>query len=287
MRAFGLGSVLCIAFAMVPVSVANPTPVAEGVALRAPGDSLMVSFPFKFDVSQGNRLYVYGQAVASVALTPATRGTLRLNGVPVRTDVFCTTRRYPTLSDEMLERVYGDVPYLGALRAGGSSIREAATRFLLEHSRLMRSAYVAYLDALELGSSKPDAIAGAREAMFAADTLGLLYVTEADDVSADGWWYRQHGIPGRAHLTAPDLAHGARDPAPDADYALALRSALVGGDEPCWYFIHRDGETAFVGREMVEDAAAQLDAALRSGRLTEYPIGSALLLEVQEASKGD
>lgn len=271
---------------VVAVLVLAAVLIAPGPA-GANGDSV-VSVPLHFDVPDGNRLYVYGELTPSVSLTSSRAGSLLLNGAIVNVNPMGAPKRHPTLSDEALSRIYGDVPYFRDLLERGAFVQEAGVRFHRELRRLSQSAYDAYTEAIASGLSSVEASGVARDAMLSADTLDLVYVDPDCEFYDAGFRYRERGIVGMAGLTLPDAGQTMRRPGPSASsnagYVEWVSSSLVLGVKPCWCFIHRSGEIAFVGRQMVDAVGAQVESALASGSASDYPLDAAPLAEVIAAS---
>jgi len=236
-----------------------------------PGERALVTLPLEFEVPNGNRLYLNGDRVHQVSLTADSGDSLRLNGVPI---LPWRTRQAekPEHSNEEWLQVYGKVPFVEDLLAGGMTASEAGRAYEEELRRIRAGLLRAYEEAREEGSDRTDAVEVAFGELRDIDTENLVDWDTGAEATPTGIDLHWKGLPGLNALYLGDAAE--RDDSPPTEDEKRLRAtmiyerlALLPG--PCWYVIDEGFVATVYGQDNVAEAMKQLETTRNTGTVAE------------------
>ena len=236
-----------------------------------PGERALVTLPLEFEVPNGNRLYLNGDRVHQVSLTADSGDSLRLNGVPI---LPWRTRQAekPEHSNEEWLQVYGKVPFVEDLLAGGMTASEAGRAYEDELRRIRTGLLRAYEEARAGGSDRADAVEAAFSELREIDSQSLVDWERGAEATPTGIDLHWMGRPGLAALHLGDPVE--RDDSPPTEEEKRLRAtmiyerlALLPG--PCWYVIDEGFVATVYGQDNVAEAMEQLETTRNTGTVAE------------------
>ena len=236
------------------------------------GSEPEIVFPYSLEIAEGNHLIVMGHHfTGTVVLTWEPGDTLRIEGIPVVPKRKLPERRP---SEEELESLYGNVPYVMQLVDSGASWHDASASYGLVRGELSKTLERVYWDTVNETGSEDLAL----QAVWNALDWSLVDSTAVQKVSPRGvilvWKGMKHSHTIEFRDSHPDSFtkpppkhHSAKYV---ADWVKRLSGRLSGKKGGPWMEVIYPGRTSLGGKSVAEALRQFRDAA--DGKRTDGPL---------------
>jgi hypothetical protein len=198
--------------------------------------------------------------------------------------------QHPTLSEERLAKLGGNIPYVQTWIAQGVTYQEASTRYARAQKAVYDAGSQAYAKARQAGLSDLESENLAHAAMQEADVHDLVDWTLTSRAACE---ISMHWI----GMSPPKVvvSYCCSGSSPDENlvwpehtkriHSTSLYYYLVTLQGPCWVIIHEDNNDVYYGEEAVREVSRQIGNAVRRGIVTDYPLDEPIVRQIMRSEK--